>query len=94
GPAASAVILPELHSDNVQFANISAAVGAGLQVRLFGKPEIQGKRRLGVVLATGSDIEDALQRATTAVARVTVSGWFCPALSGVNQIFAPDTACS
>ncbi|CCO94038.1 phosphoribosylglycinamide formyltransferase 2 [Erwinia amylovora NBRC 12687 = CFBP 1232] len=74
GPAASAVILPELHSDNVQFANLSAAVGAGLQVRLFGKPEIQGKRRLGVVLATGSDIEDALQRATTAVARVNVSG--------------------
>ncbi|WP_168428407.1 formate-dependent phosphoribosylglycinamide formyltransferase [Erwinia amylovora] len=74
GPAASAVILPELHSDNVQFANLSAAVGAGLQVRLFGKPEIQGKRRLGVVLTTGSDIEDALQRATTAVARVNVSG--------------------
>ncbi|AUX72928.1 formate-dependent phosphoribosylglycinamide formyltransferase [Erwinia pyrifoliae] len=74
GPAASAVILPELHSDNVHFANLSAAVGAGLQVRLFGKPEIQGKRRLGVVLATGSDIEDAVQRATTAAAGVNVSG--------------------
>ncbi|ADP12805.1 phosphoribosylglycinamide formyltransferase 2 [Erwinia sp. Ejp617] len=74
GPAASAVILPELHSDNVHFANLSAAVGAGLQVRLFGKPEIQGKRRLGVVLATGSDIDDAVQRATTAAAGVNVSG--------------------
>lgn len=74
GPAASAVILPELHSSNVQFANLSAALGAGLQLRLFGKPEIQGKRRLGVALATGSDIDDAVQRAIHAAASVNVSG--------------------
>ncbi|MEN5015244.1 formate-dependent phosphoribosylglycinamide formyltransferase [Erwinia sp. Eh17-17] len=74
GPAASAVILPELDSSNVQFANLSAALGAGLQLRLFGKPEIQGKRRLGVALATGSDIDDAVQRAIHAAASVNVSG--------------------
>lgn len=74
GPAASAVILPELDSTNVQFGNLSAALGAGLQLRLFGKPEIQGKRRLGVALATGHDIDDAVQRAVAAAAQVKVSG--------------------
>lgn len=74
GPAASAVILPELDSNNVQFANLSAALGAGLQLRLFGKPEIQGKRRLGVALATGNDVEDAVQRAISAATSVKVSG--------------------
>ncbi|WP_310606890.1 formate-dependent phosphoribosylglycinamide formyltransferase [Buttiauxella brennerae] len=74
GPAASAVILPELSSDNVQFGNVGAAVGAGLQVRLFGKPEINGKRRMGVALATGSSVEDAIARATAATKAVIVKG--------------------
>jgi len=74
GPAASAVILPELKSNNVRFANLSAALGAGLQLRLFGKPDIQGKRRLGVALATGRDIDDAVQRAINAAASVNVIG--------------------
>jgi phosphoribosylglycinamide formyltransferase 2 len=74
GPAASAVILPELSSDNVQFGNVGAAVGAGLQVRLFGKPEINGKRRMGVALATGSSVEDAIARAIAATKAVIVKG--------------------
>ncbi len=74
GPAASAVILPELTSDNVKFGNVHAAVGAGLQVRLFGKPEINGKRRMGVALATGSDIDNAVERAVQAAAAVRVEG--------------------
>lgn len=74
GPAASAVILPELHSDNVQFANLDRVLGAGLQIRLFGKPEIQGERRLGVALASGDSIEDAVERATRCAAGVKVSG--------------------
>ncbi|MCE0845907.1 formate-dependent phosphoribosylglycinamide formyltransferase [Buttiauxella sp. A2-C1_F] len=74
GPAASAVILPELSSDNVQFGNVGAAVGAGLQVRLFGKPEINGKRRMGVALATGSSVENAIARAIAATKAVIVKG--------------------
>lgn len=74
GPSASAVILPQLDSDNVQFGNLQAAVGAGLQLRLFGKPEIRGQRRLGVALATGENIDDAVQRAVAAAASVKVSG--------------------
>ncbi|HGW6102692.1 TPA: formate-dependent phosphoribosylglycinamide formyltransferase [Citrobacter werkmanii] len=74
GPSASAVILPQLTSQNVTFDNVQAAVGAGLQVRFFGKPEIDGSRRLGVVLATAQTIEEAVERAKNAAAQVKVTG--------------------
>lgn len=74
GPAASAVILPQLTSQNITFGNVEGAVGAGLQVRLFGKPEIDGSRRLGVALATGNDVDDAVARAKAAAAAVKVAG--------------------
>ncbi|ENF0723447.1 formate-dependent phosphoribosylglycinamide formyltransferase [Salmonella enterica] len=74
GPAASAVILPQLTSQNVTFDNVHAAVGAEVQVRLFGKPEIDGTRRLGVALATGENVEEAVIKAKKAASRVTVKG--------------------
>ena len=74
GPAASAVILPQLDSNNVQFVNIEAALGAGLQLRLFGKPEIAGQRRLGVALATGDNTDEAIARAVASAAAVKVEG--------------------
>ncbi|WP_438918921.1 formate-dependent phosphoribosylglycinamide formyltransferase [Kosakonia cowanii] len=74
GPAASAVILPQLHSQNVTFDNLHHAVGAGVQLRLFGKPEIEGSRRLGVALAVAEDVESAVKRAVAAVAAVQVNG--------------------
>lgn len=74
GPAASAVILPQLHSQNVTFDNLHHAVGAGVQLRLFGKPEIEGSRRLGVALAVAEDVESAVKRAMAAVAAVQVNG--------------------
>ncbi|ERK18001.1 Phosphoribosylglycinamide formyltransferase 2 [Pantoea sp. AS-PWVM4] len=74
GPAASAVILPQLESTNVRFVNVEAALGAGLQLRLFGKPEIAGQRRLGVALATGENTDDAVARAIKAAAAVKVEG--------------------
>ncbi|MDM2822500.1 formate-dependent phosphoribosylglycinamide formyltransferase [Citrobacter portucalensis] len=74
GPSASAVILPQLTSQNITFDNVQAAVGAGMQVRFFGKPEIEGSRRLGVVLATAQSIEDAVIRAKDAAAQVKVAG--------------------
>ncbi|MCS2167988.1 formate-dependent phosphoribosylglycinamide formyltransferase [Scandinavium manionii] len=72
GPSASAVILPQLTSRNVSFGNVEAAVGAGVQLRLFGKPEIEGSRRLGVSLATADDVETAVERAKSAAAAVVV----------------------
>jgi phosphoribosylglycinamide formyltransferase 2 len=74
GAAASAVILPQLESTNVRFVNVEAALGAGLQLRLFGKPEIAGQRRLGVALATGDNTDDAIARAIKAAAAVKVEG--------------------
>lgn len=74
GPSASAVILPQLTSQNITFENVQAAVGAGMQVRFFGKPEIDGSRRLGVVLATAQSIEDAVIRAKDAAAQLKVAG--------------------
>lgn len=74
GPAASAVILPKLTSRNVMFDRVESAVGAGLQVRLFGKPEIDGSRRLGVTLAVADSVEEAVARAKKASASVIVRG--------------------
>lgn len=74
GPSASAVILPQLTSQNVTFNHVERAVGAGLQLRLFGKPEIDGSRRLGVVLATDESVDEAVERAKNAAAQVNVAG--------------------
>ncbi|EMK5830597.1 formate-dependent phosphoribosylglycinamide formyltransferase [Citrobacter sedlakii] len=74
GPSASAVILPSLSSQNVTFDQVQNAVGAGLQIRLFGKPEIDGTRRLGVVLATGENVDAAVMSAKDAARQVIVKG--------------------
>lgn len=74
GPSASAVLLPQLTSRNVTFDNVDHAVGAGVQLRLFGKPEIAGSRRMGVALATGDSAEQAVERAKKAAAAVIVQG--------------------
>ncbi|MCG7905061.1 MAG: formate-dependent phosphoribosylglycinamide formyltransferase [Candidatus Thiodiazotropha taylori] len=72
GPSASAVVLVEGESNNVRFGNLHAAVAeADTQLRLFGKPEVSGKRRMGVALARGEDIEQAREKATRAAAAVT-----------------------
>ncbi|AFJ47399.1 formate-dependent phosphoribosylglycinamide formyltransferase [Shimwellia blattae] len=72
GPGASAVILPTLTSDNIKFARLAEALGADTQIRLFGKPEINGTRRLGVALASGETLEEAIVRARQAAATVDI----------------------
>lgn len=73
GPSASAVILVEGDSNKVRFGNLEAALEApDTQLRLFGKPEVKGKRRMGVALARGSDIDNARQKASHAAGAVTV----------------------
>ena len=74
GPSASAVLLPTLTSNNVTFDNVQNALGAGVQLRLFGKPDIAGSRRMGVALATGDSVEDAIERAKIAAAAVVIQG--------------------
>jgi phosphoribosylglycinamide formyltransferase 2 len=74
GPSASSVILVEGHSDRVVFENLDAVLAQpDTQLRLFGKPEVSGHRRMGVVLARGQHIEDALDKARQGSAAVRVT---------------------
>jgi phosphoribosylglycinamide formyltransferase 2 len=64
GPAASAAILVEGDSNNVRFENVERALAQpDTALRLFGKPEVQGQRRMGVALALGSTIDEARRKA-------------------------------
>ena len=72
GPSASSVILVEGHSTQVSFGNLDTALSEpDTQLRLFGKPEISGHRRMGVCLARGDSVEAALLKARQASAAVT-----------------------
>jgi phosphoribosylglycinamide formyltransferase 2 len=74
GPAASAVILVEGDSNQPCFCNLGAALAEpGTDLRLFGKPEVHGRRRMGVALALGTDIADAQAKALRAAGAVRVS---------------------
>ncbi|ROT95770.1 formate-dependent phosphoribosylglycinamide formyltransferase [Marinobacter sp. R17] len=73
GPSASAVILPTGESSQPTFTHIEEALSVpDTQLRLFGKPEISGRRRMGVALAKGDDIESARALAREAAAAVKV----------------------
>ncbi len=74
GPAASAVILVEGQSTQACFGNLDAALAEpDTQLRLFGKPEVAGKRRMGVGLARADSIEEAREKAVAVSRAVTVS---------------------
>jgi len=73
GPSASSVILPTGDSDQVQFTNMEAALAEpDTQLRLFGKPEIHGRRRMGVALARAETIEEAIEKANRSAQTVEV----------------------
>ncbi|ALL64563.1 formate-dependent phosphoribosylglycinamide formyltransferase [Paraburkholderia caribensis MBA4] len=70
-PGASAVIYGGLDETGIAFEGVAQALAVpGADLRLFGKPESFVKRRMGVALATGGDIGEALQRAKQAAAAV------------------------
>ena len=72
-PSASKAIVVEGDTDKVEFENIEKVLEEeGVQIRLFGKPEVVGHRRFGVILATGVSIEDALAKAERAYAKLEV----------------------
>lgn len=74
GAAASAVILPELTSHNIAYHGLETALVGDTQIRLFGKPDIAGKRRLGVALAVADDTDTAIEVAKRAASAVVVTG--------------------
>ena len=74
GPSASAVILVKGNSDNIVFSGLDRALSeADTQVRLFGKPEVRGERRMGVCLARGTTIQEARQKANRAASSIQYS---------------------
>jgi len=74
GPSASSVILVEGDSKDVTFGNLNQALSEeDVQVRLFGKPEVKGQRRMGVALARGDSIEQAKEKAIKASSSVSIS---------------------
>ncbi len=73
GPSASAVILVEGSSDQVSFGNLGAALAEpDTALRLFGKPEVSGQRRMGVALARDVTVDAARAKATRAAAEVEI----------------------
>lgn len=73
GPSASSVILVEGNSTQVCFENIEAAlIEPDTQLRLFGKPEVSGHRRMGVALAKADSVEAAIEKAKQAAAAISV----------------------
>jgi phosphoribosylglycinamide formyltransferase 2 len=71
GPSASSVILVKGNSSNISFTGIGEALEeADTQVRLFGKPEVNGERRMGVCLARASSIDEARTKANHSAALI------------------------
>ncbi len=74
GPSASCAIVIEGQSNDIRFEKLSDVVSdPDTNIRLFGKPEINGHRRLGVIVSVGEDIYQARDKARTAVATIEVT---------------------
>jgi phosphoribosylglycinamide formyltransferase 2 len=77
GPAASAVILAARESHDFGFTGVAEALAGGesgrpVDLRLFAKPNTLKNRRMGVALARGSDVDDAVTRAVAAASKVEI----------------------
>lgn len=73
GPAASCAILGKGDSQRVRYAGVDDALREpDTELRLFGKPEVRGKRRLGVALARGDSIDEARDKARRAAGSIVI----------------------
>ena len=73
GPSASKAIVVEGNTKEYEFCNLDEVLAEpGVQIRIFGKPEIAGHRRVGVILATDESVEKALAKAERAYAKLQV----------------------
>ena len=74
GPSASCAMLVNGNSKNIEFSSLEKALtDPDTQLRLFGKPEVNGTRRMGVGLARGRDIQDARDKALRVATSVSVA---------------------
>lgn len=73
GPSASRAIVVEGDTDKVVFENLEKVLAEpGVQIRIFGKPEVVGHRRMGVILATAESTEEAIKKADRAYNALTI----------------------
>jgi phosphoribosylglycinamide formyltransferase 2 len=74
GPSASAVLLVGGQSTNMQYGNLDVALAEpDTDIRLFGKPEVNGERRLGVALARDENTDKAIQKALSVISKISVT---------------------
>ncbi len=74
GPSASRAIVVEGDTDKIEFDNLEEVLAEeGVQMRIFGKPEIKGHRRMGVILATAATIEEARAKALRAYDKLKIN---------------------
>lgn len=73
GPSASRAVVVEGDTDKVVFGNIEKALAEpGVQIRIFGKPEVVGHRRMAVILATADTVDEAKAKADRAYDALTI----------------------
>lgn len=74
GPSASRAIVVEGDTDKIEFDNLEEVLSEpGTDMRIFGKPEINGHRRMGVILATADTLEEARAKAERAYEKLKVN---------------------
>ena len=74
GPSASKAIVVEGDSNRVEFENVDKVLEEpGVDIRIFGKPEVKGHRRMGVILATGDSVEEAIAKCDRAYAKLKIN---------------------
>ena len=73
GPAASKAVVVEGKSNQVQFANLDKVLAeADTDLRIFGKGEVDGHRRMAVILSRDISVEKALEKASRAYAQLRI----------------------
>ena len=73
GPSASKAVVVKGNTREYEFQNLEKVLEEpGVQMRIFGKPEIAGHRRLGVLLATADTVGEALAKVERAYAKLSV----------------------
>lgn len=73
GPSVSKAIVVEGDTNRVLFSDVDKALEEpGTQIRIFGKPEVCGHRRMAVILATDKDVESAMAKADRAAAKLKI----------------------
>ncbi|MBR2014875.1 MAG: formate-dependent phosphoribosylglycinamide formyltransferase [Alistipes sp.] len=73
GPSASKAVVVEGDSDKVVFSGLEDVLSEkNVQIRLFGKPEVKGHRRMGVILARDNSVEEALAKAERAYSKLQI----------------------